>query len=61
LIYSTISIVYKGTEKFENYLVKLLQNPTSAYLEKEESYEDYVATSKPFVHLFYLMMTKNVV
>ncbi|CAK71167.1 unnamed protein product (macronuclear) [Paramecium tetraurelia] len=61
LIYSTTSIVYKGTEKFENYLKKLLENPTSAYLEKEEQYEDYVATSKPFISLFYLMMTKNIV
>lgn len=60
-IFHTTKIVYAGTERFENYLQKLLAEPQQAYLQKEDEYEDYVATSKPFIYLFFAMMAGNLI
>lgn len=57
LIYTTTRIAYAGTDMFENFLNKLLNEPQKAYMHKEEEYEDYVSTTKVFIYLFYALST----
>jgi hypothetical protein len=54
-VFTTLKIVYGGTEVFEKYIDKLVNRPAEAFLKVEQGYEDYVSATKPFVFLYYLL------
>ncbi|CAD8049840.1 unnamed protein product [Paramecium sonneborni] len=53
LIYSTTKIVYAGTQQFEDYLNKIINNTPQALLEKDQAYEDFISLPKVLIYLFY--------